>query len=112
MDDPRGHSPNRFGPVVGEGEINSEGHSKTGGLSKELVYRYEGLHHNTGVFTVEDGKLGSLLSCLAYADIFWPPPSWLNQARSDALVSLQNSHFSFSFFKILYTGSLFPSVLA
>ncbi|OIT32745.1 enhancer of mrna-decapping protein 4, partial [Nicotiana attenuata] len=85
----RGYSPNKFGPVVGEGEI--EDLSESGGLGKELVRRYEGLHHNTGVFTVEDGKLGSLLSCLEYADIFWPPPSWLNQARSDALDAITSA---------------------
>ncbi|KAH0777736.1 hypothetical protein KY290_009147 [Solanum tuberosum] len=48
------------------------------GLSKEVKLRYKGLHgHHTGIFSLQDGKLGSLLSFLEYADIFWPPPSWL-----------------------------------
>ncbi|WMV53902.1 hypothetical protein MTR67_047287 [Solanum verrucosum] len=46
------------------------------GLSKEVKLRYKGLHgHHTGIFSLQDGKLGSLLSFLEYADIFWPPPS-------------------------------------
>ncbi|XP_070049355.1 putative F-box protein At5g60060 [Nicotiana tomentosiformis] len=68
-------------------EINVSG-SKSGGPSEELVHRYEGLFdQNTCVFTVEDGKLGSLLSFLEYAEILWPPPSWLtrqDQAPSDS----------------------------
>ncbi|XP_049370743.1 F-box protein SKIP23-like [Solanum verrucosum] len=48
------------------------------GLSEEVKLRYKGLHrHHTGIFSLQDGKLGSLLSFLEYADIFWPPPSWL-----------------------------------
>ncbi|XP_055817873.1 F-box protein SKIP23-like [Solanum dulcamara] len=47
-----------------------------GGLSEELKLRYIHGHH-TGIFTLQDGKLGSLLSFLEYADIFWPPQSWL-----------------------------------
>ncbi|XP_049381395.1 F-box protein SKIP23-like [Solanum stenotomum] len=48
------------------------------GLSEEVKFRYKGLHrHHTGIFSLQDGKLGSLLSFLEYADIFWPPPSWL-----------------------------------
>ncbi|KAH0775999.1 hypothetical protein KY290_007410 [Solanum tuberosum] len=47
-------------------------------LSEEVKLRYKGLHgHHTGIFSLQDGKLGSLLSFLKYADIFWPPPSWL-----------------------------------
>ncbi|XP_055806594.1 F-box protein SKIP23 [Solanum dulcamara] len=54
--------------------------SKSGGVREEqAVDRYKGvLDDNTCVFTIEDGKLGSLLSSLDYAEILWPPPSWLN----------------------------------
>lgn len=54
----------------------------SGDISAELVHKYKGLQgHNTGVLTaVKSGyKLGPLLFYLEYADIFWPPPSWLNQ---------------------------------
>nr|XP_025884097.1 F-box protein At2g17036-like [Solanum lycopersicum] len=48
------------------------------GLSEEVKLRYEGLDgHHTGIFSLRDGKLGSLLSFIEYADIFWPPPSWI-----------------------------------
>ncbi|OIT27768.1 f-box protein skip23 [Nicotiana attenuata] len=74
-----------YAPFYGGHDNNG---SKSGVLSEELIQRYKGLHrHNTGVFTIEDGKLGSLYSCLEYADIFWPPPSWLkrkDQAPSNA----------------------------
>ncbi|XP_049370754.1 F-box protein SKIP23-like [Solanum verrucosum] len=61
------------------------------GLSKEVKLRYKGLHgHHTGIFSLQDGKLGSLLSFLEYADILWPPPSWLftddDQADSKKLL--------------------------
>ncbi|XP_049387055.1 F-box protein SKIP23-like [Solanum stenotomum] len=47
-------------------------------LSEEVKLRYKGLHdQHTGIITLQDGKLGSLSSFLEYADIFWPPPSWL-----------------------------------
>ncbi|KAG5575271.1 hypothetical protein H5410_055405 [Solanum commersonii] len=47
-------------------------------LSEEVILRYKGLHdQHTGIITLQDGKLGSLSSFLEYADIFWPPPSWL-----------------------------------
>ncbi|OIT06149.1 subtilisin-like protease sbt1.4 [Nicotiana attenuata] len=84
----------------GKNERGSNGNknvrdSKSGVLSEELVARYKGVHgHKTGVFTIEDGKFGSLLSFLEYADIFWPPPSWINgedQAPSNAQVSLWNT---------------------
>ncbi|KAK4368180.1 hypothetical protein RND71_011972 [Anisodus tanguticus] len=70
----------------------SDSGSKSGGVREEqLVDRYEGVFdQNTGVFTIEDGKLGSLLSFLDYAEFLWPPPSWLNRdAPSDAHVSFQ-----------------------
>ncbi|KAK4340052.1 hypothetical protein RND71_041514 [Anisodus tanguticus] len=70
-DDPRGGL-GEYSPLVGR--------PSNGPLSEELVHKYRELHgHNTGVFTLEDGKLGSLISFLEYADIFWPPPSWLNR---------------------------------
>ncbi|XP_049387056.1 F-box protein SKIP23-like [Solanum stenotomum] len=47
-------------------------------LSEEVKLRYKGLHgQHTGIITLQDGKLGSLISFLEYADIFWPPSSWL-----------------------------------
>lgn len=60
--------------------INVSG-SKSGGLKDEQLQaeRYKGVFDdNTGVFTIEDGKLGSVLSSLDHAEILWPPPSWLN----------------------------------
>ncbi|KAL6509334.1 hypothetical protein OROGR_022644 [Orobanche gracilis] len=40
--------------------------------------KLRGLHgHNTGVCIFESGKMGSLLRFPEYADIFWPPPSWI-----------------------------------
>ncbi|KAL6545149.1 hypothetical protein OROHE_009814 [Orobanche hederae] len=40
--------------------------------------KFRGLHgHNTGVWDCESGKMGSLLRFPEYADIFWPPPSWI-----------------------------------
>uniref|UniRef100_A0A0V0IC28 Putative ovule protein n=1 Tax=Solanum chacoense TaxID=4108 RepID=A0A0V0IC28_SOLCH len=63
----------------GDHRINAST-SKSGGVREEqAVDRYKGVFDdNTCVFTIEDGKLGSLLSFLDYAEILWPPPSWLN----------------------------------
>uniref|UniRef100_M0ZMJ1 F-box family protein n=1 Tax=Solanum tuberosum TaxID=4113 RepID=M0ZMJ1_SOLTU len=62
----------------GDHRINAST-SKSGGVREEqAVDRYKGVFDdNTCVFTIEDGKLGSLLSFLDYAEILWPPPSWL-----------------------------------
>ncbi|XP_059286794.1 uncharacterized protein LOC132040189 [Lycium ferocissimum] len=89
-----------YGPISIDGGVklsssdgkidkNDLGSKSSGGLSEELKLRYRGLHgHHTGIFTLQDGKLGSLSSFLECADIFWPPPSWLNTedhaASSDA----------------------------
>ncbi|PHU26916.1 hypothetical protein BC332_05248 [Capsicum chinense] len=61
-------------------KISNDSGSKSGGVREEKVVNiYEGvLDNNTGVCTIKDGKLGSLLSSLDYAEILWPPPSWLN----------------------------------
>ncbi|KAK6135797.1 hypothetical protein DH2020_030492 [Rehmannia glutinosa] len=46
--------------------------------SDDVKLKFRGLHgHNTGVCDFESGKIGSLLMFHEYADIFWPPPSWL-----------------------------------
>ncbi|XP_059292976.1 putative F-box protein At5g60060 [Lycium ferocissimum] len=94
----RGHGPSfvpsgiTFGhPVISSNaDDKNEGGSKSGGLSEELVHKYKGLHgHSAGVFNIEDGKLGSLLSFLEYADIFWPPPSWLNRQDQEIKTNKQ-----------------------
>ncbi|OIS98264.1 PREDICTED: F-box protein SKIP23-like [Nicotiana attenuata] len=69
--------------------ISYDNHKINDSSSKSgLVHGYEGLFdQNTCVFNVEDGKLGSLLSFLEYAEILWPPPYWLtrqDQAHSDS----------------------------
>ncbi|XP_060193701.1 F-box protein SKIP23-like [Lycium barbarum] len=70
----------KYGDRGSDHLFNESGDKYGDHLSQKLVHKYKGLHgHNTGVFTIEDGKLGSLLSFLEYADIFWPPPSWLNR---------------------------------
>ncbi|XP_060188829.1 uncharacterized protein LOC132617772 isoform X2 [Lycium barbarum] len=67
----------------GKIDKNDLGSKSSGGLSEKLKLRYKGLQgHNTGVFTIQDCKLGSLLSHREYGDIFWPPPSWLNSESS------------------------------
>ncbi|KAL8539241.1 hypothetical protein ACS0TY_001026 [Phlomoides rotata] len=46
----------------------------------DVKRRFRGLHgHNTGVCDTETLKIGSLLMYHEYADIFWPPPSWLTR---------------------------------
>ncbi|KAH0711757.1 hypothetical protein KY289_007716 [Solanum tuberosum] len=58
-------------------------------LSEEVKLRYKGLHgQHTGIITLQDGKLGSLISFLEYADIFWPPSSWLYTGDRAALQTL------------------------
>ncbi|KAL7107635.1 hypothetical protein ACP275_06G067200 [Erythranthe tilingii] len=43
---------------------------------------FRGLNgHNSGVCDFETGELGSLLMFPHYADVFWPPPSWLSSSR-------------------------------
>ncbi|XP_059292977.1 putative F-box protein At5g60060 [Lycium ferocissimum] len=67
--------------ISNDDQKNNDSSSKSGPLrEKQPVDIYEGVFdHNTGVFAIEDGKLGSLLSFLDYAEILWPPPSWLNR---------------------------------
>ncbi|KAL0303872.1 UNVERIFIED_CONTAM: putative F-box protein [Sesamum radiatum] len=49
--------------------------------SDEVKLKFRGLHgHNTGVCDFASGKSGSLLMYPEYADIFWPPPSWLSRS--------------------------------
>ncbi|KAH0745685.1 hypothetical protein KY285_007342 [Solanum tuberosum] len=58
-------------------------------LSEEVKLRYKGLHgQHTGIITLQDGKLGSLISFLEYADIFWPPSSWLYTGDQASLQTL------------------------
>ncbi|KAK4708233.1 hypothetical protein R3W88_029158 [Solanum pinnatisectum] len=75
------------------------GSESSGGLSEELKLRYKELYgHHTGIFTLQDGKLGSLSSFLEYADIFWPPPSWLltdDQAASEKVFASDHCIYSF-----------------
>lgn len=48
--------------------------------SDDVKLKFRGLHgHNTGVSDFRTGKTGSLLLYHEYADIFWPPPSWLTR---------------------------------
>ncbi|KAK4433301.1 F-box protein [Sesamum alatum] len=49
--------------------------------SDDVKLKFRGLHgHNTGVCDFATGKIGSLLMYPEYADIFWPPPSWLSSS--------------------------------
>ncbi|KAL8539239.1 hypothetical protein ACS0TY_001025 [Phlomoides rotata] len=49
--------------------------------SGDVLRRFRGLQgHNTGVSDFQTGKMGSLLMYHEYADIFWPPPSWISRA--------------------------------
>ncbi|KAL0401192.1 UNVERIFIED_CONTAM: F-box protein SKIP23 [Sesamum latifolium] len=49
--------------------------------SDEVNLKFRELHgHNTGVCDFASGKSGSLLMYPEYADIFWPPPSWLSRS--------------------------------
>ncbi|EYU20030.1 hypothetical protein MIMGU_mgv1a005407mg [Erythranthe guttata] len=48
--------------------------------SDDIKIKFRGLHgHNSGVYDFQSGKLGSVLMFPDYANVFWPPPSWLNR---------------------------------
>lgn len=49
--------------------------------SDDVKLKFRGLHgHNTGVCDFGTGRFGSLLKFSEYAEIFWPPPSWLSSS--------------------------------
>lgn len=87
----------------GDHRINAST-SKSGEV---VVDRYKGVFDdNTYVFTIEDGKLGSLLSSLDYAEILWPPPSWLNgedEPHPHDHVSLQSCFIFLKVFGLIVT---------